>query len=179
MIVFGQVSCDTMTRPISSGDFDPLGPPGGRGQASLSGAMGFTAGQFVRAIMDNTAFFKIRPKGDGDADQLLKRGTSMKVIGQSDSYTKVELDSGEVGFVPTVMLEDPNAAPNGPVTGPGEFQVYPPVDASGQPFPAVPASDQPPEGAIPTVIDPEGPVSTGATRIEPRTGPLPLPPNGE
>ena len=40
----------------------------------------FAAGQFVRAVMDNTAFFKERPKGDADADKLLARGTSMKVI---------------------------------------------------------------------------------------------------
>ena len=79
--------------------------------------------------MDNTAFFKNRPKGDADADKLLVRGTSMKVISTADSYVKVELDSGEVGFVPSVMLEDPNAAAHGTASrcNPDEFQVYPPV----------------------------------------------------
>jgi len=69
------VACDTMTRPIASGDFDPLRPPGGNNgpRASTSAAPAFAAGQFARASMDNTAFFKVRPKGDADADKLLKR----------------------------------------------------------------------------------------------------------
>jgi hypothetical protein len=50
----------------------------------------------------------------------------------------------------------------------------------------------PPEGAIPTVIDPEAPAATTpvppvapttdtfpAPAVEPKTGPAPLPPNGE
>ena len=181
VIVLGLVACDTMTRPITSGDFDPLRTPGSGSYASTHNGVVFTAGQFVRATMDNTAFFKIRPKGDGDADQLLKRGTMMKVIATSESYVKVELDSGEVGFVPTVMLEDPNAAASGPVTRPGEFQVYPPLDNNGQPFPAVPPAEQPPEGAIPTVIDPDAPSPSVPlpTPDELKTGPAPLPPNGE
>ena len=66
---------------------------------------GFSAGQFVRACVDNTAFYLKRPKGDADADKLLRRGASMKVISASGDYLKVELDSGEVGFVPPVMVE--------------------------------------------------------------------------
>src|SRR6478735_5226715 len=121
------VACDTMTGPITSGDFDPLRPPGGN--IHNPGALAsptFKAGQFVRASMDNTAFFKVRPNGDADADKLLSRGTSMKVISASSSYMKVELDSGEVGFVPAIMLEDPNAVQPA-TTNPGEYQVYPPL----------------------------------------------------
>jgi hypothetical protein len=112
--------------------------------------------------MDNTAFFKTRPKGEADADKLLTRGTSMKVISTSDSYLKVELDSGEVGFVPSVMLEDPNVAAQVPITAPGEYQVYPPLPGSGigQPLPVVDPAGMPPEGAIPTVIDPDAPAAT-------------------
>jgi hypothetical protein len=181
VIVLGLVGCDTMTRPITSGDFDPLRPPGSGNYASTNTGAVFSAGKFVRTIMDNAAFFKTRPKGDGDADQLLKRGTMMKVISNSESYVKVELDSGEVGFVPTVMLEDPNAVQTGPVTRPGEIQVYPPLDGNGQAFPAVPPGQQPPEGSIPTIIDPDAPTPTEPlpTLEEPKTGPAPLPPNGE
>ena len=178
VLVLGLAACDTMTRPITNGDFDPLRPPGSIKPITNPGAT-FTAGQFVRSIMDNTAFFKNRPKGDSDADKLLPRGTSMKVISQSDSYLKVELDSGEVGFVPSVMLENPNAAAVGPEAGPhpGEFQVYPPLNGVNQPLPLVKPSEQPPEGAIPTVIDPEAPALPPPDKI--KTGPAPLPPNGE
>lgn len=161
-IVLGLAACNDMSRPIASGDFDPLSTPGGQ-VTPVVNTQAFAAGQFVRAIMDNTAFFKNRPKGEADADKLLARGTSMKVISSSDTYVKVELDSGEVGWVPVVMVEDPNAAPAQDeafgTPNPGEYQVYPPVGGYGGMLPPVPAAELPPEGAIPTVIDPEAPGS--------------------
>ncbi len=148
-----------MNQPISSGDFDPLRAPGSNLNKTPEGTSGnaFTAGQFVRASMANTAFYKKRPKGDGDADKLLSRGTSMKVISTSGSYIKVELDSGEIGFVPAVMVEDPNlAVATAPL--PGEFQVYPPLTGDmGGPLPILDPVGLPPDGAIPTIIDPEAP----------------------
>lgn len=185
-------ACDSLNRPLTSGDFDPLRPPGSNSNLSAATPTYFKAGQFVRAAIDNTAFFKNRPKGEGDADKLLLRGTSMKVISQNDSYVKVELDSGEVGFVPAVMIEDPNAAAMVPTTNPGEYQVYPPVGGYGEPIPTIPLGERPPEGAIPTVIDPEAPAVTTPVPpvttptetfpvppVEPKTEPAPLPPNDE
>lgn len=168
-VVLSISACDTINRPITSGEFDPLRPPGGGAELSRSVAPAFVAGQFVQSSMDNTAFFKKRPFGDAEADKMLTRGTSMKVISMNDSYVKVELDSGEVGFVPSVMLEDPAAMLSAPAVNPDEFQVYPPLDASGLPLPSVNSAEKPPEGAIPTVIDPEAPPA----------GPTPLPLNGE
>ena len=174
-------ACDTMTGPVSSGGYNPLLPAGGGNHSTPATSATFSAGQFVRAAMDNTAFFKIRPKGDSDADKLLKRGTSMKVISTSDSYVKVELDSGEIGFVPSVMLEDPNAAVQTPTTAPGEYQVYPPLPGSGigQPLPVIDPAGLPPEGAIPTVIDPDAPAGAGPP-VTPPTDTLaaPAPPAG-
>jgi hypothetical protein len=179
VIVLCLTACDTMTGPITSGDFDPLRPPGGNSNLPAAQGPVFNAGQFVKSSMDNTAFFKNRPKGEADADKLLPRGTSMKVISSSDSYVKVELDSGEIGFVPSVMLENPNAAFSAPSSNPNEFQVYPPVGGMAQPLPNVPAGEKPPEGAIPTVIDPEAPVQPPAPAVEPKKESAPLPPNGE
>lgn len=149
-----------MNAPISSGDFDPLAPPGSNTSlASADGADGFRAGQFVTASMDNTAFFAKRPKGDADADKLLSRGTQMKVVSNDGSYLKVELDSGEVGYIPTVMAEEPSSVTLDSVGAPGEFQVYPPLPtgAADDSLPIIDPENLPPEGAIPTVIDPEGP----------------------
>ena len=179
---FGLVACDTMTGPISSGDFDPLRPPGSNYRFATNMTPTFAAGQFVHAAMDNTAFFKVRPKGDADPDKLLKRSTSMKVISNSDSYVKVELDSGEVGFVPTVMLENPNAPVMPPLTAPGQYQVYPPLPGGGmtglgEPLPAFDPKGLPPEGAIPTVIDPDAPNSTAPVPpVTPTTDTFPTPP---
>ncbi len=192
LVAVGLTACDTMTRPInSSGDFDPLRPPGSGSNHIAANAVVFSAGQFVRAILDNTAFFKTKPTGDADANKLLPRGTSMKVISTSGSFVKVELDSGEVGFVPTVMVEDPKAVPGASSNNPGEFQVYPPVGPYGAPLPQVNPAEQPPGGAIPTIIDPEAPASTVpiapvspmkdnfAAPEPPKTGSTPLPPNDE
>lgn len=123
----------------------------------------FKGGQFVRAAMDNTAFFKERPNGSADADKLLARSTSMKVISESDSYLKVELDSGEIGYVPSVMVEDPNAAIAAtPTVGTGEYQIYPPLPTTGEgePLPVIGTSELPPDSSIPTIIDPNAPPST-------------------
>lgn len=179
--ILSLVSCDTMTGPITSGGYNPLLPAGSNNNPNPATGTGaaFSAGQFVRASMDNTAFFKTRPNGNADADKLLKRGTSMKVISNSGGYVKVELDSGEVGFIPSVMVEDPNAAPQVLTTAPGEYQVYPPLPGTGA-GPALPAIDPaglPPEGAIPTVIDPDTPnANTPVPPVSPTTGTFPTPP---
>ncbi len=162
LAALGFVACDTMNGPITSGSFDPLNAPGSQRDVNVVQAPTFTAGQFVRASMNNTAFFKNRPKGNGDADKLLTRGTSMKVITTSGSYVKVELDNGEIGFVLSIQVEDPNAAPATPMQGSNEFQVYPPLmTGTGliEPLPTFDPSGLPPDGAIPTVIDPEAPSS--------------------
>ena len=184
-------ACDTINRPITSGDFDPLRPPGSNTVSTVSTGPVFSAGQFVRSTMDNTAFFKKRPNGDGDADKLLKRATPMKVISSSGSYLKVELDTGEIGFVPSVMVEDPKAAQNPTMTAPGQYQVYPPINTGvGEPLPIIDPAGLPPEGAIPTVIDPDAPgVHTPVPSVSPMKDqfvspvppvePKPLPPNGE
>ena len=141
-----------MNSPISSGDFDPLLPPGS-GLKTMASQPGFKAGDHVRATMDGTAFFKQLPKGDADADKTLIRNTNMKVNRVAGSYLQVELDNtGEVGYVPAVMVENPNAQPVSLPPLPDSIPVYPPLPSAGP-------GAVPPEGAIPTVIDPETPAT--------------------
>ena len=170
----GLVACGTFDGPVGFGDADPLSAPGSSTTSSLV-EPGFRAGEFVRAIVDNTAFFTKRPKGDSDADKVLPRGTSMKVVSTMDSYLKVELDSGEIGFVPSVMVEGSaeNAAPL-PSTNPNEIQLYPPIPGSNQPLPQLAPGEQPPAGSIPTVIDPDAPATEPTPTIAP---PDQTPPN--
>jgi hypothetical protein len=105
----------------------------------------------------------------------------MKVISTSGNYLKVELDSGEVGFVPPVMVEDTAGANSSTGTlpsNPNEIQLYPPLPSSTQPLPPVAPGEQPPAGAIPTVIDPDAPSPASAPPISApdQTPPNPAPP---
>ena len=146
-ILFGLVSCDTMNAPIADGEFDPMRTPGA-GLSSGSSTSGIRPGTFVVAAIDNTAFYNQRPGAEADADKLLSRGTSMKVISTSGSFYRVELDSGEVGFVPTVMVEDPNAMAD---DSGQPFELYP-AGFDVEPLPEFPADV--PVGSVPEVIEP-------------------------
>ena len=173
----GLAACNTSNGPTDFGTTDPLRAPGNNASTTSTDTEGFSAGQFVRAAVDNTAFYLKRPKGDADADKLLRRGTSMKIISTSGNYLKVELDSGEVGFVPPVMVEDAAGASNSTETlpsNPNEIQLYPPLPGSTQPLPPVAPGEQPPAGAIPTVIDPDAPSPASAPPI---SAPDQTPPN--
>jgi hypothetical protein len=182
-VALALAACESMNAPISSSDFNPLLPPGG-GVKLADAQNEVKPGDHVRAAMDNTAFFKQLPKGDADADKTLIRDTHMKVIRVAGSYLQVELDnSGEVGYVPAVMVEDPNLRPTPPAAAPGEFQVYPPLPGARPtaPLPAVDPAAAPPEGAIPTVIDPDAPAPPppGGTAAEPVPPIEPRPPKDD
>jgi hypothetical protein len=188
--VLGFASCESMTGPLTSGDFDPLRPPGGNiRSSSLAASSTFKSGQFVRTSIDDAAFFKALPKGSANADKLLKRGASMKVISNSGSYVKAELDSGDIGFIASVVLESSaSSAPQQPLgAAPGQYQIYPPLpgygsstplpsSGGGEPLPPLDPKGLPPEGAIPTVIDPETPAATvPLPSVTPTTDTFPTP----
>jgi hypothetical protein len=107
--------------PINS-SYDPLDAAGGTGAPMNVVQSGYRPGEFVEAVMDKTAFFEERPQGEAKASRLLAAGTTMKVISDDPSFVKVELDSGDVGFVSSVQI-----APEGEVEKP-EPSEWPPVD---------------------------------------------------
>lgn len=165
------VACESMNRPISdSGSFDPLAPPGGGIKQVDTGGYdsSLSPGQFVTASIPNTAFYKNKPRGTEDADKLIELGTNMKIVSNDGTYAKVELDSGEVGWVPTVMI-----ASSAPELTPidGAYQVYPPLPNTGalEPLPVIDPGGLPPEGSIPTVIDPDAaiPLPTKPLSVDP------------
>ena len=142
----------------SYGDFDPTQVPGsGMNRADTSYGPTITPGQFVTANIPNTAFYKAKPKGNEDADKLLSLGSNMKIVSNDGSYVKVELDSGEVGWVPSVMV---SSSTTDLVPIDGAYQVYPPLPEGGalEPLPTLDANGQPPGGSIPTIIDPNAPI---------------------
>jgi hypothetical protein len=160
------VACGTYNPPNGSyGDFDPLRVPGsGINSPDTSYGPTISPGQFVTANIPNTAFYKDKPKGSEDADKLLSLGTNMKIVSNEGSYVKVELDSGEVGWVPSVMVSS-SSSDLAPIDG--AYQVYPPLPEGGalEPLPTLDANGQPPGGSIPTIIDPNAPIPAPAAPL--------------
>jgi hypothetical protein len=159
----GLVSCDTLSGPISSGSFDPLTPPGADSSPDVvEPTGGVVPGQIAVIALDNAGFFNKKPTGEGDPDKLLRAGTQVKVVSTEGSYLKVELDSGEVGYVPAVMVDDPSAVPS-----PNEIQVYPAPPPGGGDVPIIPLEPMDPgdpqapaSDSLPSVIEPEEPPAT-------------------
>lgn len=159
------VSCET-GELTTGGDFDPLTAPGS-GRSTRVAQTGLRPGSFVRTSIDNAAFFNKRPKGDADADRQLPANTEMKVISDDGSFVKVELNSGEVGYVPSVLVSDQGAAAI-PTVSPDAIQVYPPAPGTLPP-------GLPDDGSltIPPVIDPDAPVNPDLPPV-PDVPPVPV-----
>lgn len=152
VVCLGMVSCET-GGPYNSGGFDPLDPAGGGGASVAIANAGYRPGEFVRSVSPNTAFFKNKPSGDATADKLLPADTMMKVITDDGSFVKVELDSGELGFVPSVMVMGKDAQTSD-YSG-SEYQVYPPIEGVVPLEPETPVDPDVP--VVPPVIDPDAP----------------------
>ena len=165
-------ACETINTPVTSSSFDPLTPPGSSIRNTVEAREAkLVPGQFVTATIPNTAFYKDKPGANQNADKLLDRGTAMKVVSVDSNVIKVELDSGEVGYVPAVMINNQqDSAPIAdvmPIDG-GTYQVYPPLPGGTptEPLPIIDPSGLPPDGAIPAIIDPDAPaLSPGAPPV--------------
>lgn len=170
-VALGLIACESMNSPVSSSSFNPLRPPGTTIQpASTSFGPDMSPGQFVTASIPNTAFFKDRPKGSEDATKLIPIGTEMKIISLDSDYVKVELDNGEVGYVPAVMVSTPDITSTQEVLPlDGAYQVYPPLPGGGpiEPLPMIDPGGLPPDGAIPAIIDPDALVTDSPLTIDP------------
>ena len=171
-------SCETGEVTTSS-EFDPLATPGSN-RSPVSTRTGYKPATFVHTIMDNVAFFKQRPKGDGEADKTLPVNTELKVISDDGNYVKGELNSGEVGFVLSVQVSDQKGGATPMGTAPGnEFQVYPPVPGSVPPVidpnvPSIPPTIDPNATTpAPAPVDPNAPPTLENPTPPPADAPLP------
>jgi hypothetical protein len=138
-------ACDPNGSYMSGSGIDPLSPPSSGLHSNETYGVELQPGQFVSAAIDNTAFSKNKPKDGQEADKLLTQGTPMKIIALLGSFTKVELDSGEVGFIPTVMIStgDSDLGDLAPIEG--AVDVGPPIiPLDGDvPLPVLDPSDVP------------------------------------
>lgn len=65
----------------------------------------FTPGSYLQTLSPNTAFFLTFPRFEDRPHKILPDYTDVKVVSLKGPYVKVELvNSGEVGYVPSIML---------------------------------------------------------------------------
>ena len=80
---------------------------------------------------------------------LLQRHTTMRLIQFDPGYSRVELDSGEVGFVLTAMLEAI------PPKEPGQNPIQPDLDDQLDTIPPSPPASSGIPDVLPPTIEPE------------------------
>ena len=164
------VSCDSFNQPLGGSDtYNPLDAPGGTVATGPTDPYGpaFTAGTFLQTVSPSTSFFLKFPREDDQPSKILPDYTDVKVISTKGSYVKVEVvDTGEVGFVPSVMLGEKRSPEEVPVTPPATDVPVIPGEAPNPEVP--PATDIPEPPAVapepevpgiepPKVVDPATP----------------------
>ena len=128
------VGCETFNQPLESDGANPLDPPGrSTPTAEASDPYGplFTPGTFLQTVSPQTAFFAKFPKAEDQPIKTLGDYTDVKVISSKGSYVKIEVvDTGDVGYVPSVMLGEKRSPDEVPVTfAEGELPVGQDVSA--------------------------------------------------
>ena len=109
------VSCSNSYRPSSS-DRGWSGPPRAIPADELDDyGPDFTPGSYLQTINPSSPFFMSYPRIEDQPYKLLPDSTEVKVVSLKGSYAKVEVVlSGEVGYVPSIMLGEkrsPNEVP--------------------------------------------------------------------
>ncbi|MGJ8676024.1 MAG: hypothetical protein ACSHX0_00760 [Akkermansiaceae bacterium] len=120
------VSCGSIGQPFEPSDgFNPLDIAGQSAVAASSDSNtdGYEQGAFLVTTSPNTILFSKFPSNASDQPSLiLAEYTDVKVISTKSSYTKIEVvDTGEVGFVPTIMLGEKRSENEIPVIPGAEY----------------------------------------------------------
>ncbi len=165
------VSCgvmDKLSQPIGDTGYNPLDRPGmkSRGGTGLanSNEHGFKNGDIVEVVIPNTALFAKVPEAGDRYVKVLKVGDTLRVIGGEKDFIKILTETGEVGFVSSVMvvtqgfLTDTGPIdPNVTVVGANETPIIPDI-APDPTVPGIGSPDPAPSvdpAAVPNIIAPE------------------------
>lgn len=166
----------TLSEPITS-DYNPLDGPSVKRKSSLQTAgnrPAYNPGQWIETIMPNATFFQKFPKANATADQILSLGTPLKVVSFKDSFVKVELESGYVGYVPQIMVGKNSLVDDNTPFLPGIASPEPvPPMAPATDFSPLPSSPELPPADLNTggesLIPPPSSFTESAPTVEPVT----------
>lgn len=114
---FTAVSCgvlDNFNKPLNDDVPDPLATPFTKKKSKTKSSSEaetkkvevspYSVGEFVETSIPNAAFFKEIPKGDAMADRILPVATPVKYVSKKGKYIRAELENGQVGYIPTIMI---------------------------------------------------------------------------
>lgn len=155
LLFFGLLNC-SQNRSLNDNSIDIMSPAGGSRKAiddEQISNMQIKPGEFLTIYIPNTGFYNQRPVSDTDADQLLALGSNIKVIRSDSSYTQVELDSGRIGWVATIMLNAQKNAPTLPGNNQPNYEEIPTLTPENPSIEEMNVSEIP--ESIPTIIDPD------------------------
>jgi hypothetical protein len=166
------VSCgalENFNQPLTNVGYDPLDRLGiepirnnnsaNNDAASLVKANdhGFNNGDIVEVVIPNTALFKKVPKAGDRYEKVLNVGDSLRVIGGEKDFIKVVTETGEIGFVSSVMVVTQGFLtntgpidPNVTVVGANEKPIVP--DVAPDPTVQGIGSPDPAPGLVPSVV---------------------------
>lgn len=166
-VAFALTACnssffDNLNKPLAGGG-NALDPPGYQDRQDpieLVEATGptYQPGQWVETSVASAAFYNKLPKSGDQPVRNLPIGTPLKVVSTQGTYAKVELESGAIGYVPSIMVSQ-KASPNEvPIVPTGPTDVLPPGYSGGlAPEPEV----------APLSVQDAGGVSVPVDRIDP------------
>jgi hypothetical protein len=102
-------SCGNFATSLNSQNFDPdlnpLDSPGSRNRNDLIDSdPQFAPGSWVEVTDPNAAIYRRVPRDNEQPDYSLRPGTPLKIIGGQGTYVKVETESGQIGYVPAIMV---------------------------------------------------------------------------
>lgn len=139
---------------------NPLDSPGSQRRLQAT-TQKFTPGTWVKVIDSNAGLFSRVPDGNDQPLEQLPIGSELKVVGNSGSYVKVETESGDIGYVPEIMVADPAALIEEELPFIDPIQPGPPpVDPIDPTLPGdlAPEPDVPPleveDNVLPPTLDP-------------------------
>lgn len=111
------LSCSDVYQP-SGTRYDRYGNTGINSvQNPNANAPALTPGRYLQTISNSTAFFLNYPGIEDRPYRILSDYVDVKVVSTKGPYVKVEVvDTGEVGYVPSIMLGEKRSRVNLPAT---------------------------------------------------------------
>ena len=115
----------------------------------------YAPGEWVVTDVAQAAFYRRQPKPSDQPIMTLPRGTDVKVVSTAGTYVKVELESGQVGYVPAIRLTQKKADNPVPLVPSGPVDCPPPSPLDVAPEPEIPPISVEEAQGVPSLIDPE------------------------